>query len=162
MYLVPVIVVLLLTKTSTASCQYGYFVYKIPAGLYYNEDGSDQSVYPGTMCRACSICNDGVAIINHCSQTNDTVCGEKCLQKDYVFDEWTKSCQPEYIVKGRDKLLTNSYELTEAKVDVLFICAATVLAFVSTFTVAVLVLYIVCMVRLRKQRNVEGTRPIFD
>ncbi|XP_070564663.1 uncharacterized protein [Ptychodera flava] len=84
----------------TLDCPPGQFVFKIPSGRYRNDDGVDQAIDPGYVCRQCRICPIGAEVIAKCSLFADTVCGE-CIKEGHVFDEGTKSCQPLYIVEGR-------------------------------------------------------------
>nr|XP_006821282.1 PREDICTED: uncharacterized protein LOC100374888 isoform X2 [Saccoglossus kowalevskii] len=175
LYMIVIVVVIDLTMSSVirvpiSGCKDGYFVYKIPPGIYRNKDGSDQSVYPGAMCRACSVCPDGAATLSPCSQTEDTVCGG-CVKQGYVFDEGTKSCQPEYIIKGQaepekhfglnefgetasiNAPFLADYEdggtgVSASSVEMLLGAAATLFAVVATTTV---VLIVVCVVSTIKQ-----------
>ncbi|XP_077994971.1 uncharacterized protein LOC144448570 [Glandiceps talaboti] len=99
------------------SCPNGQFVYKIPPGIYTNDDGVDQSLDPGYICRQCQVCPDGAKVTTPCNTKADTVCGD-CVEKDHIFDQGTKSCQPKYIVEGRPEWVRSKDVPTTTRIDV--------------------------------------------
>ncbi|XP_022083795.1 uncharacterized protein LOC110975538 [Acanthaster planci] len=79
-------------------CPEDHFLYRLSRGEFYLQDGRDITEEVTEICQRCTRCDDGVEVMRKCSQYQDIVCGRKCTQPGYRFDEGTQSCQHKKIL----------------------------------------------------------------
>ncbi|XP_033645714.1 uncharacterized protein LOC117305088 isoform X2 [Asterias rubens] len=78
-------------------CPEKYYLHKARQGEFVLNDGRDVAEETGK-CIKCTQCLDGIEVIRPCTYYRDVVCGSKCVQSGFRFDEGTRSCQHEKVL----------------------------------------------------------------
>ncbi|XP_071809608.1 uncharacterized protein [Asterias amurensis] len=79
-------------------CPEKYYLHKARQGEFVLNDGRKVAKETHKLCIKCTQCLDGIEVIKPCTDYGDVVCGSKCVQSGFRFDEGTRSCQHEKVL----------------------------------------------------------------